>query len=108
MCAVTKLIYLRKGLFFSQQCSLVRNNSTLPILSYFRNERLSNIRLTTDDIIPLIRSLNPNKATGSDGISSQMLSLCDESVVLPHILQQYTTNWYLPIYLESSKCYPYF
>ena len=31
----------------------------------------------------LIRNFNPNKATGSDGISGQMLLLCDDSVVLP-------------------------
>ena len=36
-----------------------------------------------DDILKLIRNLNPNKATGSDGISGQMLLLCDDSVVLP-------------------------
>ena len=30
-----------------------------------------------------VRSLNPNKAAGSDGISGQMLLLCDKSVVLP-------------------------
>ena len=39
--------------------------------------------LTINDITPLIRSQNPNKATGSDGISSHMLLLCDETVVLP-------------------------
>ena len=31
----------------------------------------------------LIRNLNPNKATGSDGISDQMLLLCDNHVLLP-------------------------
>ena len=31
----------------------------------------------------LIRKLNPNKASGSDGISTQMLLISDESVVLP-------------------------
>ena len=41
---------------FSQQCSLVQDNSTLPNVSYFTIERFSNIRLTTDDITPLIRS----------------------------------------------------
>ena len=34
-------------------------------------------------IVSLIRKLNPNKANGSDGISGQMLLLCDDSVVLP-------------------------
>ena len=36
-----------------------------------------------DEIISLIRNLNPNKATGSDGISGQMLHLCDNSAILP-------------------------
>ena len=36
-----------------------------------------------DEIIALIRNINPNKATGSDGISGQMLLLCDDSVILP-------------------------
>ena len=31
----------------------------------------------------LIRNLNPNKASGSDGVSGHMLLLCDNSVVLP-------------------------
>ena len=31
----------------------------------------------------LIRNLNLNKATGPDGISDQMLLLCDNSVLLP-------------------------
>ena len=42
--------------FFSQQCKPIINSSVLPI---------------------------PNKATGSDGISAQMLLLCDDSVTLP-------------------------
>ena len=32
---------------------------------------------------PQMSELNPNKAKGSDGISGQMLLLCDNSVVLP-------------------------
>ena len=41
------------------------------------------LSVTTNDIIPLIRKLNPNKATGSDGISAQMLLLCGKTVTLP-------------------------
>ena len=63
--------------------SIVRNKSILTNFSYFSNEMLYNIRLTIDDIIPLIRSLNPNKAIGSDGIPFQILLFCDETVVLP-------------------------
>ena len=34
-------------------------------------------------VTSLIRKLNPNKANGSDGMSGQMLLLCDDSVALP-------------------------
>ena len=30
-----------------------------------------------------MRKINPNKATGPDGISGQMLLLCDDSVSIP-------------------------
>ena len=39
--------------------------------------------IENEDIISLIRKLNPNKANGSDGISGQMHLLCDDSVILP-------------------------
>ena len=41
------------------------------------------ITIENDDIISLIRQINPNKATASDGISGRMLLLCGESVILP-------------------------
>ena len=39
--------------------------------------------IENNDIISLIRKLNPTKANGSDGISGQMLLSCDDSVILP-------------------------
>ena len=69
--------------FFSKQCKLVVNRSVLPPLNVFTEKRLDHITILDSDILPLIRNLNPNKATGSDGISGHMLLLCDESVVLP-------------------------
>ena len=47
------------------------------------NEKIEQIPIENEDIISPIRKLNPNKANGSDGISGQMLLLCDDSVVLP-------------------------
>ena len=47
------------------------------------NARIDSMEIKKEDILSLIRSLNPNKATGSDEISGQMLQICDESVVLP-------------------------
>ena len=69
--------------FFAQQCKIVINSSVLPALSFLTNERIDHITIQNEDIISLIRKINPNKATGSDGISGQMLLLCDESVTLP-------------------------
>ena len=44
---------------------------------------MSSVQIRYDDILKLIRNLNPKKATGSDGISGHMLLLCDDSAVLP-------------------------
>ena len=45
---------------------------------------IDQITIRNDEIIALIRNINPNKATASDGIiSGQMLLLCDDSAILP-------------------------
>ena len=69
--------------FFSQQCKPIINGSVLPTLNYFTDKRVDHIAIENDEIISLIRKINPTKATGSDEISGQMLLLCGESVVLP-------------------------
>ena len=69
--------------FFSKQCKLIYSSSTLPIFYYHTNKRLGTITIQDGEILTLIRSINPNKASGSDGVSGHMLQLCDQSVVLP-------------------------
>ena len=69
--------------YFSQQCKPIINNSVLSNFSFLTNKRMDQITMRNDEIIALIRNINPNKATGSDGISGQMLLLCDDSVILP-------------------------
>ena len=68
--------------FFAKQCTLLLNDSILPEFNYITEKRIENISITDNDILLLIRKLNPNKASGSDGISAQMLLICDDSVVL--------------------------
>ena len=68
--------------FFSQQCKLVIN-SVLPNPTLLTDRKIDHINIENDEIISLIRNLDPNKATGSDGISGQMLLLCNDSVILP-------------------------
>ena len=69
--------------FFSKQCKPIINNSRLPQFNFFTDKRIDNITIQGADILSLIRNLNPNKATGSDEISGQMLLLCDNTIVLP-------------------------
>ena len=89
--------------FFSQQCKLVINDSILPNISYLINEKIEQIPIVNEKIISLIRKLNPNKANGSDGISGQMLLLCDDSVIFPpqNNFQQHFINCYISRYLET-------
>ena len=53
--------------FFSQQCKPVINHSVLPNFNYLTNEKIERITIENNDIISLIRKLNPTKANGSDG-----------------------------------------
>ena len=101
--------------YFSMQCKPLQTSSTLPTLNYLTENRLDNIPFTTDDILSLLRSLNVNKATGSNGISAKMLFICDDTVILPlkiifeNILSSgtYPNLWKLaniiPIQKKSSK-----
>ena len=68
---------------FSNQCRPVTTSSVLPPLNSLTDKKIDHIPIQSDEILALIRNLNPNKASGSDGISGQMLLLCDNSVVLP-------------------------
>ena len=69
--------------FFSNQCMLITNSSVLPILNFLTDKRIDQISIREDVIVSLVRNLNPNKASGSRGISGQMLILCDDSVGMP-------------------------
>ena len=71
--------------FFREQCRPITNDSSLPNKPII--ETVSDINIDTDTIIKLIRSLDPNKAHGCDGISIRMLKLCATSISKPlHIL----------------------
>ena len=69
--------------FFSNQCRLITNSITLPTLNYLTDKRTVQISIRRNEIVSLVRNLNPKKASGSAGISGQMLFLSDDSVVMP-------------------------
>ena len=74
--------------FFREQCRSITNDSCLPNNQIIETvTRLSDFNIDTDTIIKLIRSLDPNKAHGCDGISMRMLKLCTTSISKPlHVL----------------------
>ena len=101
--------------FFSNQCTLILNDSVLPPFHFITDKRIYDVTIRNEEILKLIRNLNPNKATGSDGVSGHMLLLCDNSVVLPlkiifqNILDEsiYPNIWKLanvtPIHKKEDK-----
>ena len=101
--------------FFSKQCMPIITSSVLPPLNYLTDNRIDHIEIQCDEILSLIRNLNPNMATVSDGISGQMLLLCDNSVVLPLkivfqnilVASTYPVMWKLanviPIFKKGDK-----
>ena len=70
--------------FFANQCSIVNNNSELPVtLTRKTHESLSTIDFSTDDILKIIRNLNPNKTHVHNMFSIQMIKICDTSICRP-------------------------
>ena len=70
--------------FFTNQYSLINNNSQLPrTFSYKTNERLYSIKINDDDILKIITKLDPNKAHGHDKMSIRMIKICSSSICKP-------------------------
>ena len=70
--------------FFSKQCSLVNNGSTLPThMQYLTNNRLSSVTFSQDDVAKIIQKLDSGKAHGHDSISIRMLKMCGCAIYKP-------------------------
>ena len=96
LCTKEKAKYFND--YFSKQCKTILNNSVLPVFSLLTNKTITCLTIEREEILSLIRKINPNKASGSDEISGQMLLICDDSVILP--LQIIFSN------ILSSSIYP--
>ena len=73
--------------FFTQQGNTIENGSTLPNnLVFETTERISSFDISKDEITKIIRSFDPNKAHGHDGIYIRMLKLCASSISKPLFL----------------------
>ena len=72
--------------FFADQCTPLKNNSSLPVNQIFLTQsRLTSLDFNDDELLKIIRALNINKAHGHDDISIRMIKICDKSLIKPLI-----------------------
>ena len=70
--------------FFAKQCSLISNNSELPLNLHYATKKRSNaLSFSNNDIEKMIQNLDPNKAHGHDKISIRMIKICGKSICKP-------------------------
>ena len=72
------------NIFFSKQCSLIPNNSSLPAdVNYITDKRLSAVTFLVREIGKIIQNLDSNKAHGHNNLSIRMLKICADSICVP-------------------------
>ena len=70
--------------FFAKQCTYIEIGSSLPTQLLRRtNESLNTINFIEDDILNVIRKLDPCKAHGHYQISIRMVQICDKAICKP-------------------------
>ena len=69
--------------YFTSISAVNDENVALPAFEYKCQNRLSNITCTAHEFATLIELLNPNKATGPDGINNKMLKAVAKEVAVP-------------------------
>ena len=69
--------------FFASICTHVDNTSCLPSFSYRTGSRIKSFHITKNDILAIIKTLDPNKADSCYNISIKMIKICSQSLILP-------------------------
>ena len=95
--------------YFAEQCTLLKNNSVLPINQTFLTQsRLTSLDFSEEEILKIIRALNIHKAHGHDDISIRMIKICDKSLLKPLILlfQNSAKLSYFPDIWKRSNIIP--
>ena len=69
--------------YFASQCVPFTTGSQLPPIYYRTESRLSDLIISTDMMLSIINSLNPNKSHGCDNISIKMIQICRNVIVFP-------------------------
>ena len=69
--------------YFLLQCTTIDTGSVIPPYVPAPSSFISDFPISDEKILNIIRSLNPNKAHGWDGISVRMIKLSDAALVVP-------------------------
>ena len=69
--------------FFASISTPIDNTSCLPSFSYRTKSRIKSFHVTENDILAIIKTLDPNKAHGCDNISIKMIKTCSQPLTLP-------------------------
>ena len=68
--------------FFASICTPIDNTSCLPSFSYKTGSRIKSFHVTENDVLAIIKTLDPNKAHGCDNISIKIIKICSQSLTL--------------------------
>ena len=75
---------LFNSFFFSEQCSIINNGSTLSkCMQYLTNSRLLPVTFSKDHIPKIIQNLAWRKEHCDDNISIRMLKICVSTICKP-------------------------
>ena len=69
--------------YFLLQCTTIDTGSVVPPYVPAPSSLISDFPISDEEILNIIRSSNPNKAHGWDGISVRMIKLSDAALVIP-------------------------
>ena len=69
--------------FFASIYTLIDNASYLPSFSYRAASRIKSFQGAENDILAIIKALDPNKIHGCDNISIKMIKICSQSLIFP-------------------------
>ena len=87
--------------FFSGQCSILENGSSLPNFSNYTEKHISEVMFRNDDISKIVKNLNPSKAHAPDDISIRKIQLCGDSI---HNIQvSEFLVWQCSVFTKNAK-----
>ena len=94
--------------YFLTQCCTIETSSSLSMLVPKCNVTIESLSIDPNKLLRLIRSLDPKESHGDDGISINMIKLCDESIIKPlcMIFKKFMETGVYPYAWKKSNVVP--